>query len=166
MFDESDEEYSLTFREAYPRVFGTVKVIVRDRGRAEDVTQDAFVQLYANWSRISHYERPEAWVRRVAIRMAVRDAKRESARPRLELAGSVTKIEHAPDLDVRRAITALPPVQRATVALFYLEDLPVEDVARILGSSRTAVKVNLHKARARLAEALGEQVEEVGHDVG
>jgi RNA polymerase sigma factor (sigma-70 family) len=166
MFDSGDDEYSLTFREAYPRVFGTVKVIVRDRGRAEELTQDAFVQLYANWSRISHYERPEAWVRRVAIRMAVRHARREAARPRLELAASVTPIERVPDLDVRRAIEALPPAQRATVALFYLEDLPIEEIVRLLGSSRTAVKVNLHKARTKLAEAMGEQVEEVDHDVG
>jgi RNA polymerase sigma-70 factor (ECF subfamily) len=147
-------------------VLGTVDVIVRDRGRAEELTQDAFVQLYSNWGRVSRYERPDAWVRRVAIRMAVRHARREAARPRLELAASVTPIERVPDLDLRRAIAGLPPVQRATVALFYLEDLPVEEIAQLLGSSRTAVKVNLHRARSALAAAIGEEAGEVDHDVG
>jgi DNA-directed RNA polymerase specialized sigma24 family protein len=49
------------------------------------------------------------------------------------------------------------------VVLFSLEDLHVEEIARLLGSSRTAVKVNLHKGRSKLAQAIGEEVD---HDVG
>jgi Sigma-70 region 2 len=50
----------------------SVFLIVRDRGRAEEITQEAFVKLYTHWRRVARYDRPDAWVRRVAIRMAIR----------------------------------------------------------------------------------------------
>jgi len=159
----ADTEFSLLFREAYPRVLGAVTVIVRDRGRAEELTQDAFEELLLRWTRIARYERPDLWVRRVAIRKAVRHAKREAARPAVEGAAAVIPIVRLPDLDLRSAIAALPPVQRATVALFYLEDLPVDEIASLLGRSAVTVRTNLHRARATLARTVGE---EVADDVG
>jgi DNA-directed RNA polymerase specialized sigma24 family protein len=158
-----DDEYAWMFRQEYPSVLHAVTLVVRDRGRAEELTQDAFVQLFTHWRRVSRYERPEAWVRRVAIRMAVRHARREEARPRLELMAGVTPIERWPDIDLQGAIATLPAIQRAVVSLFYLEDLPIDEIATTLGASRSAVKVNLHRARRRLAEILGE---EVSDDVG
>ncbi|MFI5392500.1 MAG: RNA polymerase sigma factor [Myxococcota bacterium] len=159
----SDDDYTWMFRQEYPAVVRTVTMIVRDRGRAEEITQDAFIQMFTHWRRVSRYERPEAWVRRVAIRIAVRQARREEARPRLEFQAGVTPIEREPDIDLQRAIASLPTAQRAAVALFYLDDLPIDEIARAMGSSRSAVKVNLHRARHRLAELLGE---EVSDDVG
>ena len=99
----------------------------------------------------------------MAIRIAVRQARREEARPRLEFQAGVTPIEREPDIDLQRAIASLPTAQRAAVALFYLDDLPIDEIARAMGSSRSAVKVNLHRARHRLAQILGE---EVSDDVG
>jgi RNA polymerase sigma-70 factor (ECF subfamily) len=58
-------------------------LILHDRQRAEDITQDAFIQLYSHW-RVSRYERPGAWVRRVAIRLAVRHQNRERIRAVLD----------------------------------------------------------------------------------
>jgi RNA polymerase sigma-70 factor (ECF subfamily) len=43
------------------------------------------------------------------------------------------------------------------VALFYLEDRPVGDVAELLGCTETTAKVHLHRARKRLGELLGEK---------
>ena len=51
--------------------------MLHDARRAEDIAQDAFVQLLRNWDKISRYERPDAWVRRVAIRLAMRSLRRE-----------------------------------------------------------------------------------------
>jgi RNA polymerase sigma-70 factor (ECF subfamily) len=62
----------------------TVFLILHDRQRAEDITQDAFIQLYSHWGRVSRYERPGAWVRRVAIRLAIRHQNRERIRAVLE----------------------------------------------------------------------------------
>ena len=63
------------------------------------------------------------------------------------------------DLDLLEAVRALPPRQRAAVALFYYADLPESEVASTLGCSIGTVKSQLAKARATLARRLGEEPE-------
>ena len=156
-------EYEWLFRASYPAVLRTVYLIVRDREQAEEICQDAYVQLLEHWRTVADYERPEAWVRRVAIRIAVRQAKRERARTVLERAGQTEHADMLPDIDLAKAISTLAPMQRAVVILYYLEDRPVLEVARVLQVSESTVKQHLHRARARLAELLGEEVSEDVH---
>jgi RNA polymerase sigma-70 factor (ECF subfamily) len=153
---ERDAGFSAFFRAEYPGLVRTLFLVTRDREHARDIAQEAFVQLFARWVRISHYERPEAWVRRVGIRIAVRASKRERVRPLLERELDFATFPKPVDLDVVRAVGRLPASQRAAVALFYLEDRPVGDVAELLGCTETTAKVHLHRARRRLAELLGE----------
>jgi RNA polymerase sigma-70 factor (ECF subfamily) len=154
---ERDEGFTTFFRSEYPSLVRTLYLIIHDRELARDIAQDAFIQLFARWRRISHYDRPEAWVRRVGIRMAVREAARERVRPRLERELDFATVPRPVDLDVVRAIGQLPASQRAAVALFYLEDRPVSEVAEVLACSEVTAKVHLHRARKRLAELLGEK---------
>ncbi len=123
---EPDEGFTTFFRSEYPSLVRTLFLVVHDRELARDIAQDAFVQLFARWRRISHYERPEAWVRRVGIRMAVRASARERVRPRLERELDFATLPRPVDIDLVRAIGRLPASQRAAVALFYLEDRPGE----------------------------------------
>jgi RNA polymerase sigma-70 factor (ECF subfamily) len=161
-------EYTRCFRQEFPRVLRTVLLILADHGRAEEVTQDAFVMLLQHWDRVSQYERPDAWVRQVAVRMAGRLARREHRRrllerhfrseltvPPPELAGNLAGNE------VYRAVHALPPRQRTAVVLFYFEDRPVAEIAEILGCSPATARVHLHKARQRLADRLREELDDV-----
>ena len=62
------------------------------------------------------------------------------------------------DIDLIRAIRQLPPKQRAAIALRYVEDLPVSQIADILGCSTSTASVHLHRARTKLAELLEEEV--------
>jgi RNA polymerase sigma-70 factor (ECF subfamily) len=158
---DRDADFSGFFREELSGVVRTVSVIVRDRGRAEEIAQDAFVELYSRWQKISTYQRPDAWVRRVAIRMAIRAARREHIRGALERQAAAPIEPHAPDPDILAAVRALPPGQRAAVALFYLEDRPIAEVAHLLGCSSSTAKVHLHRARRRLAEMLGTEASDV-----
>jgi RNA polymerase sigma-70 factor, ECF subfamily len=152
----ADERYTRLFDVEYPHVRRTVFVMVGDPGAAEDLTQDAFVQLLLHWRRVSRYERPGAWVRRVAIRLAVKHLKRESRRRALEPDASWGEPGQPVDLDVLRAVATLPARQRAVVALFYFEDRPMREVAELLGMSESTGFVHLHRARHRLAQLLGE----------
>ena len=144
------------FRTEYPIVARTVELILRDRGRAEEVTQDAFIQLFTRWRRISKYERPGAWVRRVAIRMAVRAARREKVRALVERNEPRQVDEAFPDVDLLAAIQTLPETQRAVIGLFYFEDLPVAEIAHILERPEATIRSDLHRARNHLADLLHE----------
>ncbi len=159
----NEAEYTWFFRAEFPAVLRTVFLILHDRGRAEEVTQEAFIQLLAHWKKVSRYERPEAWVRRVAIRQAVRVANRERLRTELERlaapdAGS--DLLDLPDLDLARAVMQLSAMQRTAIVLFYFEDRPIAEIVDILGTSDGSVKVHLHRARERLADLLGDRVVE------
>jgi RNA polymerase sigma factor (sigma-70 family) len=155
--DEADVAYAWLFREEFAVVVRTVFLILHDRQEAEDVAQEAFTQLLVHWGTVSRYERPEAWVRRVAIRLAVRQLRRERLRAVLQRSVEPPAPVSPVDVDLLRALRALPERQRAAVALFYLEDRPMSEIAWILGCSKATVKVHLFKARKRLAELLGEE---------
>jgi RNA polymerase sigma-70 factor (sigma-E family) len=156
---ETEAGFAWLFRDEYPSIVRTAYLMLGDREAAEDVAQEAFVRLYARWSRVSRYDRPGAWVRRVAIRLAVRARRRAATLP---LQAEQLGHQEAPgDPDLRRALLALPAKQRAAVVLHYLEDLPVADVAELMGCAVSTAKVHLHRARKRLALELGEETDDV-----
>ena len=158
---EVGDGYASFFQAEFTNVVRTAYLIVHDRQRAEDVAQEAFIQLLAHWNKVTRYERPEAWVRRVAIRIASRSARRERQRPALEQTVDSPLPFVPQDVDLLNAIKQLPPQQRAAVALFYFEDRPLPEVAHIIGCSHAAAKVHVFNARKRLAGLLGEEVVDV-----
>lgn len=163
MRTQASAEYDWWFRAAYPSVSRTVFLILHDQAQAEEISQDAFVQLYRHWPTVQGYERPDLWVRRVAIRLAVRQVKRERMRRQRERLAVVVPHDRLPDPDVLRAIATLSPMQRAVVVLHYWADDSVFDIALALQVSESTVKQHLFRARARLATVLGD---EVSDDVG
>lgn len=157
----ADEEFRALFTASFATVATTVRLVVGDRAVAEEITQDAFIQLLTHWKKVSRYDRPDLWVRRVAIRAAQRERHRTWRRSQLErsLTPPVgTAAEDSHDDQVRAAISTLPPKQRAVVVLFYLEDLPMADVADLVGCSVSTGWSQLHTARKRLAVLLAEEV--------
>lgn len=151
-------EYDWYFRASFGPVSRTVFLVVHDRELAEDITQEALYRMLRNWRTVSTYERPEAWVRRVAIRIAVRELQRRAARAGKERLGQPVPYDELPDPDVARAVGDLAPMQRAAVVLFYWEDRPVHEIAEVLAVSDSTVKQHLFRARQRLAAVLEEGV--------
>jgi RNA polymerase sigma factor (sigma-70 family) len=157
---DQDSEYASMYAAEFTRVSRTVFLILHDRQRAEDITQDAFIQLYSHWGQVSRYERPGAWVRRVAIRLAVRHQGRERIRAVIESSAEPPAVPEPADVDLLRSMRQLSPVHRAALVLFYYEDRPIAEVASILGWTVSATKVNLMRARRRLGTLLHEEVAE------
>ena len=150
-------EFERFFRDEYRTVVRTVTAIVGDLADAEAISQDAFVKALIRWRRLSRFDRPGAWVRRVAIRDAVRAAR--SAQPPSEPAieqGSPTDV-WAERADLHDALQLLSINQRAALTLHYLAGLPVAEVAAALGCAEATVRVHLHRGRTRLAALLNEE---------
>jgi RNA polymerase sigma-70 factor (ECF subfamily) len=153
------DQFEDLFVREYPAIFRSAYLVVGDRDLAREITQEAFCRLLLRWNRIRRYDRPGAWVRLVAVRLARRTRDR-----RVVEASMLTCRERVVDdvlavrLDVDAAILQLPRAQRAAVVLFYLDDLPIDEVAAALGCRPATARVHLHRARARLAELLGEEV--------
>ena len=154
-----DNAYAVFFQAEYRSVLRTAFLIVRDPQRAEDVAQDAFVQLYRHWRTVSRYERPDASIpARDDSGLAVRDVKRAHAREVLEPKFPSPLHFGLPDLTVLDAVKQLPPMQRAAIALFYLEDRPVAEIAELLSISVSTCTVHLTRGRRRLADLLESEI--------
>ena len=156
-----DAGFAELFGAEFRRVARTVRHIVYDDRVAEEIAQDAFVQLYRHWSKVSRSDRPDLWVRRVAIRQAQRERHRDWRRPVLELRAvdpTTVATPSEPHDDVLDAVRTLPGQQRAVVVLFYFEDRPMPEIAEIVGCSVSTGWNHLHRARKRLATLLDEDV--------
>ena len=161
---EDEESFAWFFTSEYPQVVRLLGVVLADRAAAEDVAQEAFVRLHRHWDRISHYESPEAWVRRVALNRAFSWRRREQRRREREgrapawATASQSGPAGAEEADaVLRAVRRLSARDRALVGLYHLEDRPLDEVAAVLGISPNTAKVALHRARRRLAGLLSDE---------
>ena len=148
------------FAREFPRVARTVHHVVGDRARAEEVTQDAFLELLRHWGKVSAYDQPDLWVRRVAIRKAQRERSRSWRRSELErsLPSPDSPEPPTPAPEVLAAVRQLAPKQRAVVVLFYFDDRPMAEIAEIVGCSESTGWSQLHTARRHLAAALSVEV--------
>lgn len=149
------DDYTAFFRAEYERVVRTVELVVGDHETALDIAQDAFARLYPRWNRVARYDQPDAFVRRIAMNLAISCLRRRNVQAKAlgKLLPSPTETEIADD-SVLSAVRRLPPAQRAAVVLFYFEDQPVSEVARIMDCSESTARVHLHKARTKLAKQL------------
>ncbi len=149
------------FRREYRRVVALAAVLCGRPAVAEELAQDAFVAAYRNWDRIARYDDPAAWVRRVVVNLTTSSLRRRTreARALVRIAGRRPNESLATAIDDEfwSAVRALPRRQAQCVALRYLEDRPIEEIALVLDIAPATVRVHLHTARKTLAERLGEQ---------
>ena len=133
--------------------------MVGSRESAEDLAQEAFLAAHRKWARIAAYEQPGSWVRRVVANLSISAFRRRlteaKALGRLALGQASTLPElSAEDAQFWRAVRALPRRQAQVVALHYLEDRSVADIADALGIAPGTVKKHLHDGRRQLAGRL------------
>jgi RNA polymerase sigma-70 factor (ECF subfamily) len=145
-----------------PRLLRVLVTAAADLTDAEDALQEAMVRAADRWDRVRRYDDPEAFVRRVALNLLSdgrkRRRRRDAAYRRIDQSAEAPAVD-ATTVLVVQAVRALSPEQRQAVALHYLLDMPVEQVAAELGRSINTVKTQLARGRARLAEALREEAE-------
>jgi RNA polymerase sigma-70 factor (ECF subfamily) len=152
--------FDLFYRKEYPAVVGLIYALSGSRWAAEDLAQEAFLRAYRDWDRVRGYAAPGAWVRRVAVNLAMSRFRRIGAEGRA-LSRLVSRSAHPFEVaasehdDFWRAVRRLPKRQAQVVALFYLEDRGISDIAQVLGITPDAVKASLHEGRRSLARRLG-----------
>jgi RNA polymerase sigma-70 factor (ECF subfamily) len=125
---------------------------------AYDAVQEAFVQAVVHWRKVSRYDDPLAWIRRVAINRG--HNRRRSRRRQESLAQHIAATTPMPivavesDDDLADLVASLPPQQRLALSLYYFADLSVAEVADSMKLSEGAVKYHLHAARRSLSRSL------------
>jgi RNA polymerase sigma-70 factor (ECF subfamily) len=151
------------FEDFYMREFfavvGLAYALSGSRWAAEDLAQEAFIAAHRDWERISTYDRPGAWVRRVVANLSVSAFRRRVTEAKALARIAFGQAAQVPDLaagdpEFWAAIRALPRRQAQVVALHYLEDRSIAEVAEILDVTHGTVKRHLHDGRQALARRL------------
>jgi RNA polymerase sigma-70 factor (sigma-E family) len=152
-----DDGFHAFYAGSYRRLLGQLFAVTGDLAEAENVLQEAYARAFARWSRVRDYDRPEAWVRRVAINLAAMAHRslRRRARALLRLGPPPAVPALGPDLiDLHDALRALPLGQRQVIVLHHLVGLPIDEVARELRLAPGTVKSRLARGRAAMASTL------------
>lgn len=143
-------------------MFRLAWLLTGDQSWAEELVADAFATTYAVWNR-GGVQHDRAYLRQALTNRFRSGARRRALERRFNLQ-SARRRDLATDIAdsvaltaaVHEALLALSPRQRAAVALFYFEDLPVAEVAAALGTSNGAVKTHLSRARSALRSVLAD----------
>jgi len=153
------------FDASYRRLVVQLFAVTGSFDEAEDLVQEAFVRAAAKGRRFLAVDNHEAWLRTTAVNVhrsrwrKLRNGRRAQERilPPRDPAGLEDHLE------IIDALRALPEQQRHVIALHYLADLPVEQIAAELGVPSGTVKSRLSRGRHALASSLARVEGAVDH---
>jgi RNA polymerase sigma-70 factor (ECF subfamily) len=157
------EDFDRLYRNAYPRVYRTLVVILGDPDEAEDCTQDAFVKAFQAWNRWRPDAPAEAWIHRIAVNRAISYRRSSRLRSVGEIlrrlgrpAASTDPAQEVTRPDILTALRAIPPRLAAAIVLRYYHGYNNREIATALGVSERTVGTRLNQAAARLRPLLEE----------
>jgi RNA polymerase sigma-70 factor (sigma-E family) len=153
-----DAEFTEYASARLPALRRLAMVLCQDWQRADDLVQATITKLYVHWDKARAADHVDAYVRAVLVREFVHE-RRSSWAKRVSLAGGMTdrparEVDHDAVLDLRGAVGALPPRQRAALVLRFYCDLNVDQSAQVLNCSPGTVKSQTAKAISTLRRAL------------
>lgn len=160
----ADDRFDEFFRVEYPKLLALGRALAPSA--AHDLAQESLIRACRNWSAVVDYDIPGAWVRRVMLRLVADHHRSRRRRERMVERLSATSSTDRPEditVDDERwfdAVRGLPARQASVVALHYIDQLSVAEVAHVLEIAPGTVKSSLSRARARLARTVGARLEQ------
>ncbi|MGC8762348.1 MAG: RNA polymerase sigma factor [Acidobacteriota bacterium] len=156
-------------REVGPSLRRYLETVVRSPAEAEELAQEAFLRLVQSLGGFRGECSVRSFLFRIAHNLALNhlasaSARREEAgevpdRPSADPSPQVRLLQEERSLHLRRLLSALPPQQRAVVALRTWEDLSFKEIAAVLGLAEGTAKAHyffaLRNLRRRLEEGRG-----------
>jgi RNA polymerase sigma-70 factor (sigma-E family) len=165
--EEFDDFYAGSSRQ----VLGQVYAMVGNRAEAEDAVAEAYLRAWDRWNRVRDCDSPEAWVRRVAYRIAVSAWRKAVNRVRAHHRDLTEEHVDAISPDHVALVQALRRIsadQRRVIVLHHIVGLSVAEIAAETGTSANTVKTRLARGRRALADHLTSDEQYVmggrGHD--
>lgn len=155
MDSEAEQAFTDFVTDASPRLLVFARLLIADRGEAEDALQVALMRLTRHWC--TDFAAPTAYVRRTLVNIARDRARRRHLVPSLTRSGRAvdSAVDDEPPADlvaesVGALLEGLPPRQRVTVVLRVVEGCSEAETAALMGCAPGTVKSNLARGLARL----------------
>jgi RNA polymerase sigma-70 factor, ECF subfamily len=153
-------EFASLVREHQAMVFSVANRFLRNRARAEEIAQEAFLRLYQNLGSIETPSHLANWLRKVTWRLCIDDVRRQPRHKDVSLDDITEPAVNVKEQDsllsekIRRLIGGLPESVRMAVILRYQEDMDPAEIARVLDVPLNTVKSKLHRAVSILREKM------------
>ncbi|GAA2472747.1 RNA polymerase sigma24 factor [Winogradskya humida] len=157
MTEERADAFDAFYRDTSRRLLRYAYGLTGDPGEAQDLVQEAYARAWQRWRRLPGYDDPEAWLRLVVNRLSTDRWRRLRVRRAHSAAAAPLPPADPPSEDtvlLVRAMRTLPEAHRHALALRYLLDRSVADIAAETGVPEGTVKSWLSRGRAALATAL------------
>jgi RNA polymerase sigma factor (sigma-70 family) len=144
--------FEATYRASYARLVRIAHLIMGSNDVAEEVVQDAFVALYPRFATVGD---PDGYLYRSVVNGCRGRFRRKQVAPRLAALREAARTVVQPEIDETwAALATLPPRRRAVVVLRFYADMPLAEIADVLGCRIGTVKSQLHRALAHLEDVI------------
>lgn len=159
------QAFEALYDELSPAVYGLARRVVRDPARAEDVTQEVFIDVWRKATRFDGDKgKAKTWVLTIAHRRAVDAVRRSEAQKRQDHHGAPDEISHDEPVDaviaaeehggVRDCLETLTDLQLESVRLAYFNGYTYGEVATLLDKPLPTIKTRMRDGLIRLRDCL------------
>jgi len=163
-----DTGYTGLYNKYAKAVYNSICRIISHTAEAEDILQEAFYHAFADIHRLKNAASFGAWVKRIALNRSITHLRKRKIQfaevADLDVADDVGYDPEEHELfdckvdDVRNAIDRLPPGYKTVLNLYLFEELPQEEIGKMLGISHATVRTQYHRARKRVIQSLKDKM--------
>lgn len=152
-------EFDAFYAGSSRRVLGQMYAMTGNRAEAEDAVAEAYARAWQRWSQVRDCDSPEAWVRRVASRIAVSSWRKTVNRIRAHRRDAHE--QHTAGLNpdhvaLVHALRQIPADQRRVIVLHHLVGLNVAEISAEVGAPAGTVKARLARGRKAMAQHISD----------
>jgi RNA polymerase sigma-70 factor (ECF subfamily) len=153
------------------KVYWIVRRMIPDHDDADDITQNVFIKAYQSLRSFKGDSSFYTWIYRIAINLSLNEIRRKKFRKTFSIDEEIHQISSSDDqpIDVmvkeertkriKEAIERLPEKQKKVFLLRYYEELPYEEISKILHTSVGGLKANYFHAVKKIGEYLKNEQE-------
>lgn len=145
------------------RLYWHIQRLISSEDISKDVLQETFIKAYQNFSKFKGESKLYAWLYKIASNEALQELNKIKKIPKIDTSHTEVYLENemadskgkdAEEIEVllQNAIQKLPEKQRLVFTLRYYDDLPYEEISKILDMSIGTLKTNYHYAKEKIEE--------------
>jgi len=170
--DGDPHEFGVLVHRHRDRLWGVALRTLGDREEAADGLQDGLISAFRNAASYRGDAAVTTWLHRIVVNACLDRVRRRQARPAIPLGERDLPYRRDDQalvdtrLDVNAALASLPEPQRVALILVDMEDIPVAEVAQLLGVAEGTIKSRCSRGRTALAHLLRERLAETAGSSG
>ncbi|MGN1329682.1 MAG: RNA polymerase sigma factor [Eubacterium sp.] len=156
----TNDDYISAVKRNSQRLYMLALSFTKNHSDAEDIMQDAFLKLLKHNKPFNNEEHLDKWLTAVCVNESKNYIKSPFRKNTvlLDEAKDLYTFDTVNDYDIFKSVMSLPKKERTVIHLFYYEDLPVKEIAKMLKIKESAVKTRLSRGRKHLKEMLGDEL--------